>query len=351
LLVLISIFGFIKVLNAAGKLGKQECSGGNSFMKRVIVTGGAGFIGSAFVWKLNQEGIYDILIVDDLKDSEKWKNLSGLRFSDYLHKDIFLHSVTANTITYAPEAVVHMGACSSTTERNADYLMENNYRFTRILAGWAVSRKIRFLYASSAATYGDGARGFSDEIDLFDLYAERSGLLAKIVGLKFFNVFGPNEYHKGNMASIVFKAFHQIMETGRVKLFKSHLEDIADGEQKRDFIYVKDCVDSMWWLLTHAALPVFLIRDQARRVPGMIWCKHSLPPWGRPPQIEYIAMPEALQKSYHYFTRASMERLKKAGCPLHYRSLEEGVRDYVVNHLQAKEPHLLSIGEAKTTRG
>ncbi|RZB33096.1 MAG: ADP-L-glycero-D-manno-heptose 6-epimerase [Desulfobacteraceae bacterium Eth-SRB2] len=335
-------------------------------MKRVIVTGGAGFIGSAFVWKLNQEGIDDILIVDDLKDSEKWQNLAGLRYSDYLRKDVFLHSVAANTITYAPEAIVHMGACSSTMERNADYLMENNYRFTRILAEWAVSRKIRFLYASSAATYGDGARGLSDEIDLsglrplnmygyskhlFDLYAERSELLTEIVGLKFFNVFGPNEYHKGDMASVVFKAFHQIMETGRVKIFKSHSEDYADGEQMRDFVYVKDCVEVMWWLLMYDEVNGLFNLGSGRARSWNDLIRALFTAMGYPPQIEYFAMPEALHGSYQYFTQASMERLKKAGCPLHFRSLEEAVQDYVKNHLQAKEPHLGSIGETKSARG
>lgn len=324
-------------------------------MKRVIVTGGAGFIGSVFMWKLNREGIDDILIVDELKDSEKWKNLAGLRFSDYLHKDVFLQRVAADTITYAPEAVVHMGACSSTTERNADYLMENNYRFTRILAEWAVSRKIRFLYASSAATYGNGARGFSEEIKLsrlrpqtmygyskhlFDLYAERSGLLNKIVGLKFFNVFGPNEYHKGDMASMVFKAFHQIMETGRVKLFKSHLEDIADGEQKRDFVYVKDCVDVMWWLLTHKGVTGLFNLGSGKAHSWNDLVAAIFTVMGRQPQIQYVAMPEALQESYQYFTQANMEGLRKAGCPLYFRSLEAAVQDYVVNHLQAGDPHL-----------
>lgn len=334
-------------------------------MKRVIVTGGAGFIGSVFVWKLNQEGIDDILIVDDLKDSEKWKNLAGLRFFDYLHKDVFLHRVAADTITYMPEAVVHMGACSSTTEPNAEYLMENNYRFTRILAEWAVSRKIRFLYASSAATYGDGTRGFSDEIELsglrpltmygyskhlFDLYAGRSGLLTRIVGLKLFNVFGPNEYHKGDMSSVVFKAFHQIMETGRVKLFKSHLEDIADGEQKRDFVYVKDCINAIWWLLTHSEVTGIFNMGSGKARSWNDLVQALFASMERPPQIEYIAMPEALKENYQYFTQASMERLKKAGCPLYFRSLEEAVRDYVISHLQAKEPYLLSIGEAKSSR-
>jgi ADP-L-glycero-D-manno-heptose 6-epimerase len=331
-------------------------------MRRVIVTGGAGFIGSAFVWKLNREGIDDILIVDDLKDSEKWKNLTGLRFSDYLHKAVFFQNVSANTVTYVPEAVVHMGACSSTTERDADYLMENNYRFTRVLAEWAVSRKIRFVYASSAATYGNGTRGFSEEIELsglrplnmygyskhlFDLYAERSGLLKKITGLKFFNVFGPNEYHKGDMASMVFKAFHQITETGGVKLFKSHLENIADGEQKRDFVYIKDCMDVMWWLLIHKEVTGLFNLGSGKAHSWNDLIRSLFIVMGRQPQIQYVAMPESLQKIYQYFTQASMEGLGKAGCPLHFRSLEAAVQDYVVNHLQAGDPHLRSLGGAE----
>ncbi len=202
----------------------------------------AGFIGSAFIWKLNREGIDDIFVVDSLGAGEKWKNLSALCYSQYLHKSALLRQVTTNTLSFAPDAIVHMGACSSTTERDADYLMENNYRFTRTLAEWAVARQIRFLYASSAATYGGGEAGFSDETDLaglaplnmygyskhvFDLYAERTGLLKQIIGLKFFNVFGPNEYHKGDMASVVYKAFHQIKETGRVQLFGSCREGLC----------------------------------------------------------------------------------------------------------------------------
>jgi len=324
-------------------------------MKKVIVTGGAGFIGSAFVWKLNQEGIDDILIVDDLSVGDEWKNLRGLRFADYLHKDVFLKSVLSDTLEYAPRAIVHMGACSSTTERNADYLMENNYRYTCILARWAVRRNIRFLYASSAATYGDGERGFSDEVDLsllrplnmyglskhlFDLYAQRSGLLSQIVGLKFFNVFGPNEYHKGDMASVVFKAFHQINNTGRVQLFKSHRENIADGEQTRDFVYVKDCVDAMWWILSHGEVNGLfnLGTGEARSWNDLVRAVFAAT--GRPSQIDYIEMPSALRESYQYNTRADVERLKKTGCPWHFRTLEEAVKDYVVNYLCAREQYL-----------
>ncbi|MGD9162355.1 MAG: ADP-glyceromanno-heptose 6-epimerase [Desulfobacteraceae bacterium] len=324
-------------------------------MKRVIVTGGAGFIGSCFVRKLNREGIDDILIVDDLKDSEKWKNLRDLRFSDYIHKNVFLETVNSGRLKYDPQAVVHMGACSSTTENNADYLMENNYRFTRILAEWAAKRDIRFLYASSAATYGDGRKGFSDGLDLhflyplnkyayskhlFDLYAERYGLFNKIIGLKYFNVFGPNEYHKGEMASVVLKAFNQIKEKGNVNLFKSHRDDYADGEQMRDFIYVKDCVDVMWWLLMYSNVNGLfnLGTGCARSWNDLIKAVFSA--MGLETNINYIDMPLAIRDNYQYFTQAEMGRLRETGCPLDFQSLEETVRDYIVNHLQVDQPQL-----------
>lgn len=326
-------------------------------MKKVIVTGGAGFIGSAFVWKLNREGVDNILIVNNLGSSAKWENLVGLHYSDYLHKDVFLRSITSGSLKYGPDAIIHMGACSDTNELDADYLMENNYRFTRTIARWAVARKVRFIYASSASTYGDGGAGFSDNSGLtrlrplnrygyskhlFDLHAESKGLAKKIAGLKFFNVFGPNEYHKGEMTSLVFKAFHQIMRTGRVQLFKSHREDYADGEQMRDFIYVKDCLDVMWWLLVHGeANGLFnLGTGLARSWNDLV--RAIFAAMNRPVRIEYIAMPEPLRGSYQYFTQAEMGRLRDTGCPLIFRSLEENVRDYVVNYLSAKVPHLTS---------
>ena len=324
-------------------------------MKRIIVTGGAGFIGSAFVWKLNCEGIDDILVVDSLGNGEKWKNLVGLRYSDYLHKSIFLRKITSDSLFFEPEAIVHMGACSSTTERDADYLMENNYRYTRILAEWAVQRGIRFLYASSAATYGNGEAGFSDEADpsalrplniygyskqVFDLYARRGGLLDRIVGLKFFNVFGPNEYHKGDMASVVFKAFHQIAETGRVRLFESCRQDYADGGQMRDFVYVKDCVRVMWWLLIHPEVFGLFNLGTGKARSWNDLAEALFVALGLPPQVEYIPMPEHLRANYQYFTRSDNAQLQQAGCPLEFGSLEESVRDYTVNYLKAPVPFL-----------
>jgi ADP-L-glycero-D-manno-heptose 6-epimerase len=327
-------------------------------MKKVIVTGGAGFIGSAFVWKLNHEGIDDILIVDHLGDSEKWKNLGGLRFSDYVSKADFWNDLSAGVVRFDADAIVHMGACSSTTETNADYLIENNYRFTRVLAEYAVRKDVRFLYASSGATYGDGTCGFSDSKNLahlrplniygyskhlFDLYAERNGLLSKVVGLKFFNVFGPNEYHKADMVSMVHKAFRQILATGSVMLFRSGHPDCRDGEQMRDFVYVKDCIKIMWWLLTHSIVcGLFnLGAGKPRSWNDLVTAVfHTM---GLTPKITYVDMPERICHTYQYYTRADMEKLGRTGCPLSFMTLEESVRDYVSNHLQATMPFLSSL--------
>ncbi len=324
-------------------------------MQKLVVTGGAGFIGSALVHKLNTEGIDDIIIVDALSKSEKWRNLVGLRFRDYLHKNDFIAKISTDTFNFAPQAIVHMGACSQTTMQDADYLMENNYRYTRVLADWAVTRGIRFIYASSAATYGSGKMGFSDEVDLrllrplncygyskhlFDLHAERRGFFKKITGLKFFNVFGPNEYHKGDMTSVVFKAFHQIKKTGRMKLFKSHREDYKDGEQIRDFVYVKDCVEVLWWLLTHESVHGLYNLGTGMARTWNDLANALFAAIERVPLIDYIEMPENLRNGYQYFTQAHMDRLQDAGCPSAFHSLEEAVKDYIMNYLATDNPYL-----------
>lgn len=317
----------------------------------IIVTGGAGFIGSAFVWKLNSEGIDDILIVDRLESSEKWKNLVSLRYIDYIHKDSFLDMLNGQKIS--ARAVIHMGACTSTTEENADYLIENNYRYSRRLAEWSLDREIPFIYASSAATYGTGEQGFSDDHSrleilhplnryayskhLFDLWAYRSTVIDRMVGIKFFNVFGPNEYHKGAMASMVYQAFQQIKKSGMVKLFKSYNEEYRDGEQMRDFIYVKDCVEIMWWFLQHPDIGgIFnLGTGRARTWKDLITTLHRA--LGRDPSIEYIEMPDHLKNQYQYFTEAEMAKLRHAGCSHQCTSLEEAVSDYVLTYLTAGE--------------
>ncbi len=322
----------------------------------IIVTGGAGFIGSAFVWKLNQEGIDDILIVDQLGTDDKWKNLVNRRFIDYIYKDNFLQMICSDKVPSKISAIVHMGACSSTTERDADYLWHNNYVYTRQLAEWALEHNIRFIYASSAATYGDGTQGFSDDHgrmsqlrpinmygyskQIFDLWVLRQKLENRMAGIKFFNVFGPNEYHKGDMSSVVFKAFYQIKETGKVKLFKSYKKKYKDGGQMRDFVYVKDSVDVMWWLLNNPKINgIFnLGTGKARTWNDLI--KAVFAAMKKKTNIEYFAMPQALRNQYQYFTEAEMTKLKKAGCPVKFSSLEDSVRDYVVSYLQKPDPHL-----------
>ena len=322
----------------------------------IIVTGGAGFIGSAFVWKLNQEGIDDIIIVDRLGKSDKWKNLVNLRFVNYLHKDDFREMIYHDTVRFDIEAIIHMGACSSTTERDADYLWENNNVYTGLLAEWAIDKEIRFIYASSAATYGDGSQGFSDDHDkiqklkpinmygyskqVFDVRALRHEWENKIAGIKFFNVFGPNEYHKGDMASVIFKSFHQIRQTGKVKLFKSYLPQYGDGGQMRDFIYIKDCIDAMWWLFKNEdANGIFnLGTGKARTWNDLI--KAVFDAMEIKPDIEYIEMPEALRNQYQYFTQAEMHKLKDYDCPVVCSPLENSVCDYVQKYLQKVDPHL-----------
>jgi len=322
----------------------------------IIVTGGAGFIGSAFIWRLNQEGIDDIVIIDRLGTDDKWKNLVNRRFVDYIDKDEFLQLVCADQVPFEISAIMHMGACSSTTERDADYLWENNYLYSRKLAEWAMKRNIRFIYASSAATYGDGTLGFSDDHSkisklkpinmygyskqLFDLWVLKNKLENKSAGIKFFNVFGPNEYHKEEMTSVIFKAFHQIKETGKVRLFKSYKKEYPDGGQTRDFVYVKDCLDVMWWLFNNQNVNgIFnLGTGKARTWNDLI--KAVFAAMGRKTNIQYIEMPKSLRNQYQYFTQAEMNKLKAAGCPVGFSSLEDSVRDYVVNYLQQTDPYL-----------
>jgi len=321
-----------------------------------IVTGGAGFIGSAFVWKLNGMGITDIVVVDELGTSESWKNLVGLRYADYLHKDAFLDLVLHDELPFDVDSVTHMGACSATTELDADYLMENNYRYSVTLAAWCLEHDVRFINASSAATYGDGSRGFSDDEarlgelrplnmygyskQLFDLWARREGVLGSLASLKFFNVFGPNEYHKGDMMSVVCKAHTQIGQTGRLKLFKSYHPDYPDGGQMRDFVYVKDCVDVMWWLLQHPEVGgVFNVgTGQARTWNDL--ARSVFAAMGLPEAIEYIDMPEHLRGKYQYFTQAEMTKLAATGCPVQFTSLEDAAKDYVQGYLAREERYL-----------
>ncbi|MHC4069669.1 MAG: ADP-glyceromanno-heptose 6-epimerase [Planctomycetota bacterium] len=316
----------------------------------IVVTGGAGFIGSAIIATLNKRGITDILVVDELASDQKWKNLRNLAFADYVEKGDFLKMVTENKINSSIKALFHMGACSSTTETNASYLIKNNYQYSKLLAQWTGDNDIRFIYASSAATYGDGAEGFSDNEEqiyilrplnmygyskqLFDLWACRTGLLKKIVGLKYFNVFGPNEYHKADMRSFILKAFEQINAKGKVGLFKSCDSQYRDGEYVRDFIYVKDAVDMTLFFLDNPKINgLFNIgTGKARSWNDMV--KAVFAAMDKKPNIEYIDMPDSIRNQYQYFTQADIKKLHKAGYDKDTTGLEEAIKDYVQNYLQ-----------------
>ncbi len=248
-----------------------------------------------------------------------------------------------------------MGACSATTESDSNYLMENNYRYTLNLAKHCVANNIRFIYASSAATYGMGEQGYADDESqlqnlkpmnmygyskqLFDLKARREGWLDKIVGLKFFNVYGPNEYFKGDMASVVFKAFNQIQNTGEVKLFKSHHPDYEDGRQLRDFVYVKDAQKVIQFLLENPKVSGIynLGTGKARSFKDLVTATFKA--MDRKPNIQYIDMPESIRDRYQYFTEAQMDKLVGSGYNQLFFSLEEGVTDYVQKYLMKGLSH------------
>lgn len=314
----------------------------------IVVTGGAGLIGSAVVWKLNQLGCDDICIVDHLGESDKWRNLAPLRFRDYIEKNEFLPLLGDEKFRHV-EAVFHLGACSSTTERDASYLIQNNFEYSKRLARFALERQARFIYASSAATYGDGTLGFSDDHammhrlrplnaygyskQLFDLWLLRNGLMDQVVGLKYFNVFGPNEHHKGEMRSVVLKAFEQIAETGGMTLFRSHHQDYADGEQLRDFVYVKDAADmTVFFMAQTTATGIYNIGTGTARSWNDL-AKALFAALGKELQVTYVDMPEHIRPRYQYYTCADASKLKATEYAGTITPLEEAVSGYVKNYL------------------
>lgn len=315
----------------------------------IIVTGGAGFIGSALIAALNKRGIADILVVDE-RGKDRCENLVNLSFADYAEKNDFLETVVEKKINTDIESVFHMGACSDTTEADAEYLRRNNYEYSKTLTQWAMDADIRFIYASSAATYGDGSEGFSDDEEkieqlqplnpyghskqLFDLWVRKTGLLKKIVGLKYFNVFGPNEYHKADMRSFVLKAFEQINAAGRVRLFKSYKPEFKDGEQMRDFLYVKDAVDMTLFFLDNPQLNGLFNVGTGKARTWNDLAKAVFAAMGKSVNIEYIDMPDSIRNQYQYFTQADITKLRKAGYKNQITSLEDAVKDYVQSYLQ-----------------
>lgn len=313
----------------------------------IIVTGGAGFIGSCVVRSLNEAGRSDIVIVDNISETDKWMNMRNKKYIKYVHKSRFLEELP----TYENvEAIVHMGAQSSTTERDFDYLWENNFEYTKALWNYCTEKHISFIYASSAATYGDGSLGFNDRMDidkllplngygyskqLFDLWVKHQAksFPAQYCGLKFFNVYGPNEYFKGSMASMVFHGFNQIKETGKVKLFKSCNPNYADGGQLRDFVYVKDICKVIMWLLVNKHVSGLFNVGTGRAQSFAELAEATFHALDLEPNIEYIDMPEKLRGKYQYYTKAEMSKLYDAGYPFEFMDVEKGVRDYVQSHL------------------
>lgn len=319
----------------------------------IIITGAAGFIGSAITAALNARGFDDILAVDILGKTESWKNLRKLRFTDYMDAEDFAQVIDAGEMEWDVEAVIHMGACSDTTEMDAGYLMQNNFKYSQMVAQWTIQQNARFIYASSAATYGDGAQGFVDDQDaietliplnmygyskqVFDLWAKRTGLLEQAVGLKFFNVFGPNEYHKGDMRSFILKAFYQINQTGKVRLFKSHRPDYQDGCQLRDFVYIQDAVQMVLFFLDNPEIAgLYNVGTGVARSWNDL-AKATFAAMGKPVQIEYVPMPETLVDKYQYFTQADIAKIRDAGYTAETLPLEEAVADYVQNYLMKNE--------------
>ncbi|MDD4702293.1 MAG: ADP-glyceromanno-heptose 6-epimerase, partial [Desulfovibrio sp.] len=292
----------------------------------------------------------------NLAHSDKWRNLVKRRYVDYLHRDRFYDLMQRNALPWKVSAVVHLGACSATTEKNADFLMENNFHYSRDLCRYALDKGARVINASSAATYGDGSLGFSDAEELvpqlrplnmygyskqlFDLWLLREGLQTQVASLKFFNVYGPNEYHKGDMQSVAAKAHRQIRAEGSMSLFKSDRAGMADGEQSRDFVYVKDCTAMMAWLLERRDICGIhnvgtgiarSFNDLARAV----FAARDLPC-----RINYVDMPAALHGRYQHFTEADMGWLEQADYPLDFTPLEDGVADYVRGYLEMDDAYL-----------
>lgn len=318
-----------------------------------IITGGAGFIGSAICWRLNALGNHDILIVDEDTKGTKKQNLEGLDYVDFIDKDSFLKKVQTGAINYKVDSIYHMGACSSTTESNMEYLIENNVEYSKSLGLWCIKNNTKYIYASSAATYGDGSSGFDDDLtvipklkplnkyglskQMFDMWVIENNYHTKFTGLKYFNVFGPNENHKGDMRSMVNKAYGQILETGKLKLFRSLRTDYKDGEQKRDFIYVKDAVE----------MTLFFdpFNEAGKNQAGIFnigsgtaatWLDAAnavFAALGKEPKIEFIDIPENIKDQYQYYSKANIEKIKLAGFERGIMKLEDSISEYVKNYL------------------
>ena len=316
-----------------------------------VVTGGAGLIGSATIWGINNQSLENLWLVDWVEeDSLKQRNLENLKYQRFLDAKLFRELIREKSAELSEvNTIIHLGACSSTTETNEDYLDDNNFLYTIEVCEWALENNARFVYASSAATYGDGTMGMDDKEERiekfqplnlygwskhkFDLLAKKQGWFDKITGLKYFNVYGPNEEHKESMRSVVSKAYEQIAQTSKMSLFKSHRKEYRDGEQKRDFLYVKDAVQMTLWLVQNdQANGLFNLGNGQART----WLdlgKSIFSALKLQEKIEFVEMPLILQEKYQYFTEAKIEKLREHGYGYNLFSLEDAVQDYVNNYL------------------
>ena len=316
----------------------------------LAVTGGAGFIGSVLVAMLNARGRRDVLIVDDYGDGPKWKNLRSKAFLDVVSPEKFAHDLTAGVYDGRLDGILHIGAITDTSFPDMDELQACNVRYTRILAKWAIAHSVRFVYASSASVYGDGALGFSDADVvtptllplnpyafskwLSDTEAIRESWTGHIASLRFFNVFGPNEYHKGRMASVPWHSANQIRETGQIKLFQSHNPQYADGAQERDFVYVKDVCAVVLWFLDHPETSGIYNVGTGRARTFNDLAAAIFRALDKPADISYIPTPENIRTAYQYHTQADLTRLRQLGCDVPFLSLEDAIQDYVGTYLQ-----------------
>jgi ADP-L-glycero-D-manno-heptose 6-epimerase len=314
----------------------------------IVVTGGAGFIGSALIHGLNEKGIKDIWIVDQIDHPEKQENLNPLVFDRLIGIEDFLKDVLEKKLPRC-EAILHMGACSSTTETDESFLTKNNFEYTRHLASFCLEKGIRFIYASSAATYGAGENGYSDDesrlkilkpLNLygdskqkFDLWAQAQGALKNLVGLKYFNVYGPNEYHKQDMQSMVRKGFLQLRDTGKLSLFKSYKSEYSDGGQERDFLYIKDAVAmTLFFLERQDVGGIFNVGSGKARNWNDL-AKAIFTAMNKKLNIEYIDMPSEIRNQYQYHTCSDTEKIRNAGYSKPSMSLEAGIENYVTQYL------------------
>jgi len=317
---------------------------------RVLLTGGAGLIGSALLWELNRLGNTDVTVADFLGDEDrKWRHLRPLQFADYLEADDLLDRLASGDLgTF--DLVLHLGACSSTTEKDSAYLIRNNFEFTKELGEYCDTTGARFVYASSAATYGAGENGMSDDSSLdylrtlrplnmygyskhlYDLYAAENGLLETSVGLKYFNVFGPNEDHKGDMRSVVNKAVEQITATGSLRLFKSYRDDYKHGEQRRDFLYVKHAAKMTLHLAASDTNGLFNIGSGVAHTWNEL-ASATFAALGKPQRIEYIEMPEEMRPKYQYYTMADITRLHDTGYSASGDTFRADVTEYVCGYI------------------